>query len=107
MSRWRHINGVLTEIDAEGPPEARIHVMSDIQPYQSMVTGEMVTSRSRHRQHLKEHGCIEVGNEKMEAPKITPPSREDRRRVLHQQLGDMSDRQANGILKDLRREYGR
>jgi hypothetical protein len=38
-------------------------VIGDIQPYQSMVTGEMVTSRSVHRQHLKQHGLIEVGNE--------------------------------------------
>lgn len=38
-------------------------VMGDIQPYQSMVTGEMVTSRSVHRQHLRQHGLIEVGNE--------------------------------------------
>lgn len=38
-------------------------VMGDIQPYQSMATGEMITSRSRHREHLKQHGLIEVGNE--------------------------------------------
>lgn len=38
-------------------------VMGDIQPYKSMVTGEMITSRSQHRQHLKEHKLVEVGNE--------------------------------------------
>ena len=38
-------------------------VMGDIQPYQSMATGEMITSRSRHREHLKQHGLVEVGNE--------------------------------------------
>lgn len=38
-------------------------VMGDIQPYKSMATGEMITSRSRHREHLKQHGLIEVGNE--------------------------------------------
>lgn len=38
-------------------------VMADIQPYQSMVTGEMITSRSHHRSHLKQHGLVEVGNE--------------------------------------------
>ena len=38
-------------------------VMPDIQPYQSMVDGSMITSRSKHRDHLKQHGCIEVGNE--------------------------------------------
>jgi hypothetical protein len=37
--------------------------MPDIKPYQSMVTGEMINSRSRHREHLREHGLLEVGNE--------------------------------------------
>ena len=44
-------------------------VATDIQPYQSMVTGEMITSRSHHRAHLKQHGVVEVGNEKMPTPK--------------------------------------
>lgn len=38
-------------------------VMGDIQPYQSMATGEMINSRSQHRSHLKQHGLVEVGNE--------------------------------------------
>lgn len=44
------------------------HVIADIQPYKSMITGEMITSRSQHRSHLKQHNMIEVGNEK---PKLT------------------------------------
>jgi len=39
------------------------YVAPDIAPYRSMITGEMITSRSRHREHLREHGCIEIGNE--------------------------------------------
>ncbi len=38
-------------------------VMPDIQPYKSMINGQMITSRSQHRTHLRDHGCIEVGNE--------------------------------------------
>lgn len=38
-------------------------VIGDIQPYKSMVDGSMITSRSQHRSHLKQHGMIEVGNE--------------------------------------------
>lgn len=38
-------------------------IMGDIQPYQSMVTGEEIASRSKHREHLRQHGLIEVGNE--------------------------------------------
>ena len=39
------------------------YVLPDIQPYQSMATGEMITSRSHHRDHLKQHGLVEIGNE--------------------------------------------
>jgi hypothetical protein len=38
-------------------------VMPDIQPYQSMVDGTYITSRSHHRAHLKQHRVIEIGNE--------------------------------------------
>ena len=38
--------------------------MPDIEPYQSTITGEQITSRSRHRKHLKEHKCIEMGDQK-------------------------------------------
>jgi len=38
-------------------------IMGDIQPYKSMIDGSMITSRSKHREHLKAHNCIEVGNE--------------------------------------------
>jgi hypothetical protein len=38
-------------------------VCTDIQPYRSQIDGTYITSRSAHREHLKRHGCIEVGNE--------------------------------------------
>ncbi len=51
--------------------DAGFYVVPDIQPYQSQIDGTMITSRSKHRKHLIEHGCIEVGNEipKPQAPK--------------------------------------
>ncbi len=39
------------------------NVITDIKPYRSMQTGEMITSRSQHREHLKRHGLLEIGNE--------------------------------------------
>lgn len=39
------------------------YVMTDIQPYKSMIDGSMIQSRSQHRTHLKDHGMIELGNE--------------------------------------------
>jgi hypothetical protein len=38
-------------------------VMGDIQPYISQIDGSVINSRSKHRTHLRDHGCIEVGNE--------------------------------------------
>lgn len=41
-----------------------VQIMSDISPYRSIIDGSVITSRSRHREHLKRHGCIEVGDQK-------------------------------------------
>lgn len=46
-------------------------VSDDIQPYRSMCDGSMITSRSQHRAHLRQHGVIEVGNEKLPERKST------------------------------------
>jgi len=43
-------------------------VYGDIQPYRSMIDGTLIESRSRHREHLRQHGCIEIGNEKVTSP---------------------------------------
>ena len=58
------INGVLYEkgTQPERTPSGPM-LMKDIQPYRSMADGSIITSRSKHREHLKAHNCIEVGNE--------------------------------------------
>jgi len=43
-------------------------IMGDIQEYRSTIDGSLITSRSRHREHLRAHGCIEMGNERPRAP---------------------------------------
>lgn len=67
MTRRRFIqrNGTLVEVplDYVAEPRAEHYVMGDIAPYRSMIDGSMVTSRSHHREHLRQHGCIEVGND--------------------------------------------
>lgn len=45
------------------PQVKTFDIMPDIKPYKSMIDGSEITSRSRHREHLKEHGCVEVGND--------------------------------------------
>ena len=39
-------------------------VLPDIAPYKSVIDGSVIGSRSTHRAHLREHNCIEVGNER-------------------------------------------
>ena len=78
-------------------------VIPDIQPYKSMIDGSMIMSRSVHRDHLRQHGCIEVGNEKMET-KLSPP-KDTRREVMRQQLGNMTHKEAQQILLQLRRKF--
>lgn len=38
-------------------------VMSDIEGYVSQVDGSWIDSRSKHRNHLKQHRMIELGND--------------------------------------------
>ena len=76
-------------------------VMRDIEPYKNMINGGMISSRSEHRELLKRHNCIEIGNE---TQKIAPPvAKNSRRETISRQLGDMSDRQANKLLKSLKK----
>jgi len=65
------------------------YVMGDIDPYQSMIDGSMIQGRRQHREHLRQHGCIEVGNEKLTPKKPTAPSRDEIRRDLHSVMTGM------------------
>lgn len=38
-------------------------IMGDIQPYQSQVDGSLIQGRRQHREHLRQHRLIEIGNE--------------------------------------------
>lgn len=43
------------------------------QPFLSMADGKtVITNRRQYREHLREHGCIEVGNEKLKPREWTP-----------------------------------
>ena len=83
------INGVLYERGKEPMPEQPF-IMPDIKPYQSMITGEMITSRSQHREHLRQHGCQEIGDQ---THYLKPPSRdvnpEGRKELIRAQIDAM------------------
>ena len=81
---WVQIDGVLVEKDDAGV-QARVHVVPDFdKPYKSMITGEMITSRSKHREHLRRHGYQEVGNDAnlTARPKNFPEAAPQRRKEL-------------------------
>ena len=69
---YEEIDGVVV-LDERAPVnEAGYYVASEEKlyaPYKSMQTGEMIEGRKRHREHLKAHGLIEVGNEQPKRPK--------------------------------------
>ena len=60
-------------------------VMSDIEGYVSQVDGTWIKSRSHHRNHLKQHRMIELGNDvPMKHPeiKLSRKSQEERKRQI-------------------------
>ena len=40
-------------------------VTVDVPEYRSMATGEMIRGRAMHREHLRKHDLVEIGNEKL------------------------------------------
>lgn len=81
------------------------YIQGDIQPYKSMIDGSMITSRSQHRKHLKQHNCIEIGNEdptKHATPVKTPNTRLDRLR--YEVNTRMTNEQADRLLRRIRQE---
>lgn len=82
MSRHRYVfrNDKLVELDLNAPlpPRRAPYIMSDIKEYRSTITREPITSRSQHREHLRMHGCVEVGNDfGTPTRQELPPVRED------------------------------
>lgn len=101
--RYVQVGGVLYERGTEPQSEAPM-IMPDIAPYRSMITGELIGSRSTHREHLRAHGYEEVGNDsslgrwRAEAPDVNPQGRKE---LIRRQV----DRMTNSEFKSaLRRE---
>lgn len=67
------------------------YVAADMTPYKSMIDGSWITSRSRHNEHLKAHGCIEIGNEThhlkaKQKPDLSKESRQARKQSIIEQV---------------------
>ena len=86
------------------PKSRKAHeVMRDIKPYKSMITGEIISSRSKHRQHLKDHGCIEVGNETApilnQYKNIPDKLAASRKEIIRRQIMDMPYKEFKAMLR--------
>jgi len=60
-------------------------VTSDIGGYRSQIDGSWIESRSKHRDHLKRHGMVELGNDVINSQKtveISRKSQEERKRTI-------------------------
>lgn len=75
-------------------------IMRDIEPYKNMIDGRMITSRSEHRELLRKHNCVEVGNDTSHMKKKPFKTEfKSRKKVLASQLADVSDRQISQMVK--------
>lgn len=72
-------------------PPKTTHIISDIKPYISQIDGSLITSRSRHKAHLKEHGCIEVGNESMEPSRTSWIENKQNKEALRREIAARLD----------------
>lgn len=71
--RWIYRDGAAYAVSDDYAQEPLApYVLPDIQPYQSMIDGSIIGSRSTHRAHIRQHGVVELGNEKIPARKIAP-----------------------------------
>lgn len=57
-------------------------VIEDMKAYQSPLDGKWISTRRDHRKHMREHGVIEVGNEKLTRPMTKPYDPKDLKQDL-------------------------
>lgn len=87
---WRDFEGRKCWVPVEmcAPRKQRaFQIIGDIEPYKSVVDGSVVGSRRAHKEHLRRHGKIEVGNEWGGFPEPSterPDAKPDIERALHE-----------------------
>jgi hypothetical protein len=87
-------SGALRE-SAAGP-----QIVPDIEPYRSMIDGSVIDGRKRHRDHLRAHGCVEVGNDTAHLRPRTPAPLKSRKESLHRMLADVGDRDIRRMIQN-------
>ena len=62
-----------------------LHVIPDIQPYLSIVTGERIKGRAHHKTHIRDHNLVEIGSERVERKhQEMPPVVPDIKRAIEE-----------------------
>jgi hypothetical protein len=79
-------------------PEVGPQVVRDIEPYRSMIDGSVIDGRKRHRDHLRAHGCIEVGTDTSHM-KVKPTMKSNRKESLHRMLADVGERDLQRMIQ--------
>ena len=97
MPGWIQINGKLIpkeEYRGDNTRHQTAHIMPDIEPFTSPVTGEVITSRSRLRVHNKEHGVTNSSD-------YSPQFLENKRKEREQQQARQGRNERIEIIKRL------
>lgn len=80
---WREGHWLELDQDAPRPKPVAPMIMRDVEPYRSVITREVIGGRRQHREHLRQHNCIEVGNEMPRmAQTLLPPVKHDVERAI-------------------------
>lgn len=82
--RYDKKTGKLVEATRSTPQSIGPMVIGDLEPYRSIITGEEISGRRQHREHLRQHGCEELGNDHLPKRQQVPlpPVRDDMHRAL-------------------------
>ena len=104
---WVYVKGVAYEKGTE-PGRSGPMVMPDIKAYRSMIDGSEITSRSKHREHLRAHGYEEIGNDtgallksQQGIPDVNPQGRKE---LIRAQIDAMSQAEfKRAVTRDIER----
>jgi hypothetical protein len=86
-------------VEVEKKTTSGHHILRDIKPYKSMIDGSVIGSRSTHRHHLRQHECVEVGNEKLKPLQVKDANPGGRKDFIIRQFKDMSHKEFKKVMK--------
>ena len=62
---WREGLGVIPKEDAPPRRGGGLQIVSDIEPFISPIDRSVIGGRAQKRDHMRAHGVVEVGNERI------------------------------------------